>query len=243
LNILLLESDETFLTRNDPRVKHVRNVLKLGAGDTLRAGIIDGPTGTASIEQIDRSGMQVRFTPDAAIPQSPPARFPASVDLLLGHPRPIVLRRMLRDLCTIGVRHLIVAPTELGERSYLGATMWRDIRPLLVEGAAQSGHTRLMRVTRCEFLEEALSQCAADQLKIVLHPEQGQSLAQALESTPVTGVTLAVGSERGWTARELDVLAGAGFARAGMGDRTLRTETAAAVACWTAISAVVRGQR
>ena len=49
LNRLLLSGDDISgnsvarLTENDPRTVHVRNVLQLPTGATLRAGVLDGP--------------------------------------------------------------------------------------------------------------------------------------------------------------------------------------------------------
>ena len=44
------------------------------------------------------------------------------------------------------------------------------------------------------------------------------------------GVIAAIGSERGWTNKERAMLEEAGFIRCGMGERIMRTETAATVA-------------
>ena len=43
-------------------------------------------------------------------------------------------------------------------------------------------------------------------------------------------MVIAVGSERGWTDRERDLLSAAGFIRLSMGKRAMRTETAALAA-------------
>ena len=240
MNILLLEENEVDLAASDPRVRHVRKVLRLGVGDRLRAGIVNGVSGTAVINVLDDRGMRVRFEPDERIDQPGPPQ-PTPVDLLLGHPRPIVLRRLLRDLSTIGIRRLIVVPTELGERSYLNATMWRDIRPLLIEGAAQAGVTRLMEVERCRSLADGIRTASAvaevEQMRVVLHPTADRTLRAALDAGSAGSLLLAVGSERGWTGKELELLTDANFEVAGMGERTLRTETAAVVAGWMALAA------
>ncbi|MCK7479782.1 MAG: RsmE family RNA methyltransferase [Candidatus Moduliflexus flocculans] len=47
-----------------------------------------------------------------------------------------------------------------------------------------------------------------------------------------------MGSERGWTDRELDSLAAAGFRFASLGDRILRTETACTAAVTLALAAL-----
>jgi RsmE family RNA methyltransferase len=43
-------------------------------------------------------------------------------------------------------------------------------------------------------------------------------------------VTLAIGSERGWSDREREMLEAAGFMRLSLGSRALRTETACTAA-------------
>jgi RsmE family RNA methyltransferase len=43
-------------------------------------------------------------------------------------------------------------------------------------------------------------------------------------------VVLAIGSERGWSERERDMLEAAGFLRLSLGSRALRTETACVAA-------------
>ena len=47
---------------------------------------------------------------------------------------------------------------------------------------------------------------------------------------PERPLVLAIGSERGWTDAELDLLAARGFSFASLGDRILKTETACVVA-------------
>ncbi|MEE8441909.1 MAG: RsmE family RNA methyltransferase [Spirochaetia bacterium] len=238
-----MEENEVDLAADDARVQQIRKVLRLGVGDRLRAGIVNGVSGTAVIEVLDDRRMCLRFEadePSAPAGRSEPAA-PDPVDLLLGHPRPIVLRRLLRDLGTIGIRRLIVTPTELGERSYLRATMWRNIRPFLIEGAAQAGVTRLMEVQRCLSLTDGIRTAAgADQMRVVLHPSADRTLGAALAACSAASLLLAVGSERGWAGKELELLIDAGFEIADMGERTLRTESAAVVAGWIALAAARR---
>ena len=236
MNILLLEEDEIDLPARDPRARHVRKVLGLGVGDSLRAGIVNGPAGTAVIEVIDSRHMRIRFDPDgSAVPTAEP-----QVDMILGHPRPIVLKRMLRDLGTVGIRRLIVVPTALGEKSYLASTMWARIRPLLIEGAAQAGSTRLMEVERCNSISEGVAAAKlSDQLKVLLHPDSPDSMNDVFAAGNHSSILLAVGSERGWTMDEVQRLTSEGFILATMGVRTLRTESAAVVAGWVARATAV----
>ena len=49
MNIILLEEGEDFLPFADERAKHIRKVLHLQAGDSFKAGIINGFQGMAEI--------------------------------------------------------------------------------------------------------------------------------------------------------------------------------------------------
>ncbi|MFW5688265.1 MAG: RsmE family RNA methyltransferase [Spirochaetota bacterium] len=238
MNLLLLEPGERVLEKTDARSQHIRRVLRLREGDTLRAGELGGSIGTATVTGITADRLTLAFEPYASPPPLPP------VELLLGHPRPIVLRRMLRDLTALGPRRIVVAPTELGEKSYHESNLWDDVETPMREGAAQGGSTLLPELVRGWTLERAIDELTAGPgARIVLHAERDDPsgsppglldlLAGASRAAPVA---IAVGSERGWTAREVDLLRAAGFVAASLGSRTLRTETAATVAMWAAIS-------
>lgn len=270
MNLLLLEPGERVLDRRDPRARHIRKVLRLRAGDEVRAGEVGGATGTARIVADEAGSYTLEFAPRAQPPAPPP------VCLILGHPRPIVLRRLLRDLTAIGPAGIVVTHTDLGEKSYYESNLWADVRTPLLDGAAQGGTTLLPSVRKAGSLAEAAA--AADSVvaeaasgaspghreprRLVLHadgaavarstvhgdgaavavaaadrPQAPPTIAEVLGAPdPGTPVVLAVGSERGWTAREVDALAGHGFVAATLGDRVLRTETAALVATWAAVS-------
>jgi RsmE family RNA methyltransferase len=168
------------------------------------------------------------------------------LELLLGHPRPIVLKRMLRDLATIGLKRIIVAPTDLGEKSYYSSNMWQRAESLMIEGASQGGTTLLPELVRAQSLEAAIDRlAAASTARLVLHPPAGQRrvvLQDALAERAVAPLSIAIGSERGWSERELQLLDASGFDRVALGARVLRTETAATVAVWAAAEHLRRGQ-
>ena len=248
MNLLVLETSEIdrLLPRSDRRVEHARKVLKKGVGDTLAAGLAGGPddpcpVGTARIESWDGRSMVFSFRPEAKAPALLP------VELVLGFPRPIQVTRILKDLTSLGVRRILLAATDLGEKSYAESTIFRerDFRRPLLEGAEQAGSPRLPEVGVFESLKAALEALPAPQpagSRWTLDPYRSEGPAGSLlRMTPAFApatITLAVGSERGWTDRELDSLAAAGFGFASLGDRILRTETACTVAVALALAAL-----
>ena len=62
-----------------------------------------------------------------------------------------------------------------------------------------------------------------------VNPEGSLGSTQ-IETTPSKSVIAAIGSERGWTDRERELLEATGYVRCDMGERIMRTETAATVA-------------
>ena len=252
MNVVLLSSQEqtgTLPTR-DGRARHIRRVLKAGPGDRVRAGIVGGPLGSMRLLTVDSGGIGYQFDPEP-VPENAargaggellgvPA--PAPVDLLLGHPRPIVLRRMLRDLTTLGVRRILVTHTELGERSYYESNIWDSVESHLREGASQAGSTYLPEVVPVRSLSEAIVAAGAQArgrrtpaepvTRVVLHPpyRTGDAVIPLTEIALGAAVTVAIGAERGWTEAEVALLCDAGFQPAHVGTRTLRTETAAVAA-------------
>jgi RsmE family RNA methyltransferase len=223
------------LAADDPRARHIATVLRLGEGQRFRAGILGGRLAEGLVLSSGKTFLELRLDLAGESPKSLP------VSLILGHPRPIVLRRMLRDLASMGIAELIVCNTELGERSYFQSKLWEGaaVRRLLAEGAAQGGTTRLPRVRRSGGIGEAVELLAAD-ARPRWALDNGAGTAERLRSLfdlkaelsvggPLGGLVAAIGAERGFTDAERASLAGADFRFLAVGNHILRTETAMAV--------------
>jgi len=240
MNIVLFEGDCFFL-RHDDRYQHIRKILKKGKGDSFFAGIIDGSEGTATIIDMDDSGLSFTFHEDR--PMRP--LYPVSV--IIGFPRPIQLKRLLRDVASLGVSEVLLTGTELGEKSYRESSLVGRgaARESLVEGCMQAGSSAVPSLEMFDSVEEVISAVCGNsagdnRARLILldtvNPEC--SLIRA----PLDGITcrfplvLAIGSERGWTAREQVLFRNAGFMVCSLGSRVLRTETAATAALGIALA-------
>jgi RsmE family RNA methyltransferase len=134
--------------------------------------------------------------------------------------------------------------TEKGERSYSASRLWteKEYRNHLIHGAEMAFTTRIPEVVLPTELEPALNNLPNDRAKgqegtgKVIRPALDNYEAEVLlggllaQLGPLSGAVIAVGPERGWSARERRMLKGRGFVLAGMGDRVLRTETASLAA-------------
>ncbi len=251
--MLILESGEpgAVIPRSDRRVAHILKILKKGRGDELLAGIADGPAGTARIESSDASGMSFSFRPTG----QPAALHPLIV--LLGFPRPIQANRILKDLASMGASRIVLSGTELGEKSYFQSDFFknREFRAALLEGAEQAANPLLPRVDTAWTLARALDLLDGDRevppspvARWALDPYRASlRLGEAALLPSSAGglggaafAVLAIGSERGWTPAELDLLQVRGFSFASLGGRILRSETACTAAAAIALAAMGR---
>ena len=228
------------LPRRDERTIHLLKVLHKKPGDEFEAGILGGKKGTGRIVKINLDG-SIFVTVQATEP--PPQRL--RLRMAVSFVRPIQLRRIFRDLSSIGVSAVDLVGADMGEKSY------RDTKLLLnggaqaafVEGAVQARDTRIPEFKIYDNIESWLKDypwgktdnripqlIAADNVR----PE-GSFFNLSVTTRPIV---VAVGPERGWSDRERDLFEKAGFLRLSIGERALRTDTACTAAAALAMEKI-----
>ncbi|MEI6385725.1 MAG: RsmE family RNA methyltransferase [Spirochaetota bacterium] len=236
MNLLTLEAQEigALLSPGDRRALHISRVLGKGPGDCVAAGILTtdpfgpapGSLGRATVRKLDAQGLVLDYE---ALGEAPPL-WP--LRLLLGFPRPIQGARLLRDLASLGVGEIVLTGTMLGERSYLESDLWKKGGYLaaLREGAEQAGNPRVPRASREWSVARALAALGRQEGegRFVLHP--GEGFPRLGATSLLAPLSLAIGSERGWSPEELCQLETAGFVQLSLGSRILKTETASVAA-------------
>ena len=228
MNIILFHPAEVQLplARRDPRAVHLLEVLRRRPGDTFDAGLIDGPRGRGTLVAIAAEALTLGFVWG----EPPPPLSP--VHLLIGLPRPQTARDLLRDATTLGVAAMHFVRTERGEPSYARSKLWTsgEWKECVIKGAAQAFCTRLPAVTHGSALVDAFVRLPADSVRLVLDNYEGTSALSRCELPDCAAAVLALGSERGWSAAERELLRTHGFAFVHLGSRVLRTETACVAA-------------
>jgi 16S rRNA (uracil1498-N3)-methyltransferase len=227
MNIILLSppdliTDNRACITNPRQLEHIRNIHGAVLGDQLKVGLIDGNQGTGIISQFDDDAIYL----DLNLEQSPPSALPLT--LVLGLPRPKMMRRILQTIATLGVKQLHLINSYRVEKSYWQTPFLRPdyIRDQLVLGLEQGVDTRLPQVHLHKrfkpFVEDELPAIIANTRALVAHPYTPNICPSQIDYS----LTLAVGPEGGFIPYEIDLLEKCGFEAVHLGERIMRVETA-----------------
>ena len=228
MNRILLEPNEIGAENRavlgGVRAEHVRSVLHGTVGQPLKTGVVGGKIGVSVIEAVTPTEIVVRCVHD----QAP---LPPWCDLVLAPPRPRVMKRLLPQLATLGVRRLFLVGAEKVEKAFWGAQLLKPeiYRPLLIEGLMQGAvSTQLPEIHQEKRFLKWLSDgdfaknFENQTFRIIAHPPQPGTVPMSSGTVPV----FAIGPEGGWTDGEVALLEAQGFVRHSLGPRILKTETA-----------------
>lgn len=227
MNIVLFTSDEANqpLPRTDARARHIVDVLRRVPGDSLDAGLINGPRGKATVEAVTADELVLSFVWEQDVPR------PELITLIAGLCRPQTSRRVLREAATVGVARMLFVHTDRGESTYADSSLWttQEYQRHVRTGVEQAFATQLPSVQVGMDLAAAMTAAPAE-TRIALDNYEGIAPLHRICVPMARSLVLAVGPERGWSAAERDLLRQADFQLAGLGHRVLRAETAVVAA-------------
>lgn len=226
MNLLLLQAedliDENHASVRGRRLEHIVKVIKPAPGDTLKAGLLNGNTGTATVVALESDRLRLELV----LNQAPEPPLP--LVLLLALPRPKMLRRILQTVATMGVERLYLINSYRVEKSYWQSPLLKAgaIEEQLLLGLEQAGTTGMPKVMLRQrfkpFVEDELESIATAKGRFVAHPGAGAPLPVAFNAQ----ATIAIGPEGGFIPYEVGKLEAHGFQAANLGKRILTVETA-----------------
>jgi len=219
VNLLLLEETdqraEGFVVEG-ARAHHLLGVMGVGVGDEVWAGLSDGPKGRLRITATD--GGVVRLAGTLDVPSERPR-----LHLVLAVPRPKFLRKLVPQVCAIGLTRLDLLRSWRVPRTYLGSPSLapEGLQTEIDEGRAQGQWTHRVPVRFWPRFEDFCSALSAPSgSRWVAVP--GGPVAE-----PAWGEAMvAIGPERGWTQHEVGRFETLGFRTVGLGPGVLRVDTA-----------------
>lgn len=232
MNIILLkphEIDRDRVVLEDYRAEHIIKILRSNPGDRVKVGIVNGRTGYGAIEEIDRKRpFQVKLF--LTIDEDPPAQ--PSIDVILALPRPIVFKRIIHQLTSLGVGRVYVINAAKVEKSYWESSIiiengWQEY---VITGLEQAVDTKMVEFGFYRgfkpFMLNTIPEIRQQYRQLlVAHPESNDAVSDVYESGHGS-VLVAIGPEGGWNEFEMEMMKIRGFIDFNIGTRILKVETA-----------------
>jgi len=207
--------------------QHAVAVLRLSVGAPLT--LFDGRGGEhpATLTRVAKSSVQALVGANRATELEPPFPLLLGQALAKGERMDLVVQKAV-ELGATAIAALATERSEVrldAERAAKRVLHWQGVVRAACE---QSGRNRLPEVRAPQALDAFLDALLGGARKLVLAPD-GAPL-RVLPRPSAAGLVLLVGPEGGLAEAELARAEGAGFVRASLGPRVLRTETAALAA-------------
>jgi 16S rRNA (uracil1498-N3)-methyltransferase len=159
-----------------------------------------------------------------------PTESPVEIILLQALPEKERMEIIIQKASELGVSTIVPFKSERSislaekEAKQKKSHRWQEIA---VKATQQSRRARVPRVEAYRSFEDALGFCEGEGLKILLWEKEGKPLREALRGHPSWRVYGMVGPEGGLTECEVEMAKTIGFIPVKLGQRILRTETAA----------------
>jgi len=211
------------LSLPEEAANHLVRVMRLREGDGCVLFNGDGHDYRATLVVVGKRDAQVRIDAALAVANESPLH----ITLLQGIARGEKMDLILQKATELGVNAIVPVNAERTEvkldaaRAEKRLAHWTSV---VVSACGQSGRARVPSVAAPQALLDAARQVPAEALKLTLDP-LGEHRLSTLQPAP-GGVVIAIGPEGGWSPRDRQALAEAGFQGLQLGPRILRTETA-----------------
>lgn len=211
------------ITLNLDETRHLRDVLRLRAGEKIRVFDGEGKEFRCAIETVSKRETVVEIIEETApAAAESDLELTLAVALLKGEKFDLVVQKAVE----LGVCKLVPLNTKRADVKLKEADKklerWQKIA---LEACKQSGRARLMRIELPADFDKFAER--ANGAKI-LFAERGGENFMAIK--PGKKMTAVVGSEGGWETSEIESAAARGFQIITLGGRILRAETAAIAA-------------
>ena len=208
----------------DGAAGHLLRTLRLGVGDACVLFNGDGRDYACRVVAAGKRGGEVEVVSAAAVDNESALR----IVLLQGVARGEKMDWILQKATELGVAGFVPVNSERTEvrldeaRAGKRLAHWQGV---VASACAQSGRAVVPPVAAPVALAGALASLPADAVRFTLDPA-AESAVRGLDAPGTRSVVVAIGPEGGWSPRDRDLLAAAGFEGLRLGPRILRTETA-----------------
>lgn len=239
MNLILLPSTETrTIPAGTQSAKHLLETLHAEVGSTFWCGEKNGRRGLAKISEISPLG-EISFSVEweKGVQLSLPP-----VNLLVGLSRPQTMKKIFATAAELGCRNINVFFSEKSDPSYAQSSLWKTEDSTLCEifekAAEQTCVPAMPAFSKFDSLKDFFEKKPRGnaETRVALDVYAAKVSFGGINLPKGSEITLAIGSERGWTNAERDLLRAENFVFAHLGERVLRVETAVAAGISVALS-------
>ena len=223
-----LVGDEKEVTLRGSEVHHMKNVLKVSEGDSVSLFNGKGVELIGTVKEIGRDN--VHITIDKKL--EPRAESRVDVTLLQGFVRGEKNELIIQKATELGVKKIkfYASPwTKIKVKEDDRGKKEDKLFKVAVDAAKQCERSFVPEIKVYSSMEEAIDS-SSEGFKIIFYEEErAKSLRKVLSNTDDidSGVAVLIGPEGGFSSEEVIYAKSKGFISAGLGLRTLRSETAA----------------
>jgi 16S rRNA (uracil1498-N3)-methyltransferase len=228
-NTVNLESKSILI--DSPDAHHIRHVLRLPIGATIR--LLDGRNRVyeATIERYAKAGVQLSILASYASDTESPVQIHIGQGYLKDKKTDAVIRQLnelgIHTWFPIFSRYSIPRP----DPKRMSARQARWLR-IVEESIKQCHRGRLMQIGPALNFKQVLESAADFEKKIIFHEQSSHRLVPAGKPIPSaeTRILALSGPEGGFSEAEINLAVESGFEVISLGPRILRAETAAVTA-------------
>ncbi len=230
--IILFENDRIDNGKfclSDNRFTHIKEILKANVGDHLNVGILNGPDGTATIEQIDDNKIILSETI-----WNVESHEQNKIDIICALPRPQILKKVLFISGMMGINRLFLIRANRVEKSYFHSPLLNqeNYERFLIEGMSQGKNTYMPIISIHDkfkpFMESFDDKYLQDNIstqKLLPHQDSNKVISDLYDKSNSSHV-IAIGPEGGWVPFEIELMESIGFEKFQLSSKTLRVEHA-----------------
>ncbi|HNV23367.1 MAG TPA: 16S rRNA (uracil(1498)-N(3))-methyltransferase [Candidatus Omnitrophota bacterium] len=228
MNLILLQKTDFLKTKKTRahltgrRQKHVLEIHKAKLGDELCVGVMNGKIGKGKVVFLNADTLEL----DVTLFENPPEKLPVTLALAL--PRPIMLKRILSTVTTLGIKELILFNSWRVEKSFWNSSIFKgdEITEQISLGLEQARDTVFPKISFrryfSAFVKNEVPKLVDKKLALLGHPQAQEICPRNVKQETV----LFIGPEGGFIPSEIDALIASGVKPVSLGKRILRVETA-----------------
>jgi 16S rRNA (uracil1498-N3)-methyltransferase len=229
-------SENSRLEVDGSEAHHMLRVMRMTAGTEIEIFDGKGQAASARIDHVTRKSLIISI----GRLNSPARELPFQLEIGVALPKGDRARYLVEKLTELGVSCIVPLITARSTVRDSGGA-WEKLNRYVIEACKQCGRNQLMLVRAATRIEDCLAHAAEFDSRLVLHPECPRPFdTKDLRASGST--SLLVGPEGGWTSHEMERMVAAGWQPRQIGERTLRTETAAVAvaALWSVLATTPR---